>query len=335
MEDWIHVNPSQGTGGGTVQVTLDPNDSEEDREGNITIQTLTKQTIVKLIQKGVSMYYYVIRENDTDFDLYKVNPSTEEETLLSTPQEYIQAKEDILNLKAFVLLQSTKTQNNNFVIYADRVLTSSNGGVYKDGLTCSFNYRDDNKYMTNLSVILGITFDGNNIYKLITSLKMENSFEEYFLNIDLTGQSHIIVEDGTLVDYQLDSSRIGICNKLGEIPSFPLTLFSNLGSSGGNSNSYSANSMNLKLAAAFHTDLSESPFTTLTLVIPLIFSSRVAYNGTNMQIMGEGLIMNNIFSSPLKIKVEFMGNSDSVITTLEGTKVSISPLISTTPAQTE
>ena len=325
MEDWIHVNPSQGTGGGTVQVTLDPNESEEDREGNITIQTLTKQAIVKLIQKGVSMYYYVIRPNDTDFDLYKVNPSTEEETLLSTTEEYVQAKEDILNLKAFVLLQK-----NTNLVFPDRVSSSMGAGSYKEGLTCLFNYNQENTYVANLQISFGISWDGSNLFKASNNLRLENSYEEYLLNISTLNT----IENGTLVDYQPDSSHIRIYNKRGEVPGFPISLFSDLTFSNKFNSIFQ---VNLKLTSKFHTDLSESPFTTLTLITPLIISHRIAYNGGNNQIIGEGLLMSNIFSSPLKVEIEFIGDSQygNQIGTLEGTKVNISPLISTTPAQTE
>lgn len=332
MEDWIHVNPSQGTGGGTVQVTLDPNESEEDREGNLIIQTLTKQTIVKLIQKGVSMYYYVIRTNDTDyFDLYKINPSTEEETLLSTTQEYTQAKEDILSLKALVLLQ----QNSSDLIFPDKVFSSMNAGSYNNALVCLYNYYVGTRFsnLANVQVIFGSTWNGSNIYKFLNnSRKIETSYDKYLLNITGSGT----IENGTLVDYQPDSSHISIYNKNGEVPDFPLLLFSSLDLSPGG-NIAPIFQINLKLTASFHTDLSESPFTTLTLVTPLTISYRVAYNGANNQIIGEGLLMSNIFSSPLKIKIEFMKDSiyPSKIGTLEGTKVNISPLISTTPAQTE
>lgn len=98
MEDWIHVNPSQGTGGGTVQVTLDPNESEEDREGNITVSSNTLSKIISIIQKG--MIFYTIESQDssnTSWNLYKNENSTK--TLLTTSDEYKEVVNEFNNNK--------------------------------------------------------------------------------------------------------------------------------------------------------------------------------------------------------------------------------------------
>lgn len=52
MESWVHVSPLEGTGNGEVQITVDTNNSSEDRITTVNVETSTLNKILTIIQKG-------------------------------------------------------------------------------------------------------------------------------------------------------------------------------------------------------------------------------------------------------------------------------------------
>lgn len=55
MESWIHVSPTSGEGNGEVNITLDANDSSEDRTAEVSVITSTLNKILSITQKGLIM----------------------------------------------------------------------------------------------------------------------------------------------------------------------------------------------------------------------------------------------------------------------------------------
>ena len=54
MESWIKVNKTSGTGNDTVSITVEPNESSEDRTGTVDVATSTLNKILSITQKGQS-----------------------------------------------------------------------------------------------------------------------------------------------------------------------------------------------------------------------------------------------------------------------------------------
>lgn len=69
MESWISVNKISGTGNGTVSITLEPNESSEDRTGTVNVDTSTLNKILSITQKSLSMTVNVINIT-SDGDVY-------------------------------------------------------------------------------------------------------------------------------------------------------------------------------------------------------------------------------------------------------------------------
>lgn len=52
MESWVHVEPISGNGNDTVNITVDTNDSLEERSTTINVETSTLNKILTIIQRG-------------------------------------------------------------------------------------------------------------------------------------------------------------------------------------------------------------------------------------------------------------------------------------------
>lgn len=52
MESWVHVEPISGNGNDTVNITVDTNDSSEERSTTINVETSTLNKILTIIQRG-------------------------------------------------------------------------------------------------------------------------------------------------------------------------------------------------------------------------------------------------------------------------------------------
>lgn len=52
MESWVHVEPISGNGNDTVNITVDTNNSSEERSTTINVETSTLNKILTIIQKG-------------------------------------------------------------------------------------------------------------------------------------------------------------------------------------------------------------------------------------------------------------------------------------------
>lgn len=52
MESWVHVEPVSGNGNDTVSITVDANNSSEERTTTINVETSTLNKILQIIQKG-------------------------------------------------------------------------------------------------------------------------------------------------------------------------------------------------------------------------------------------------------------------------------------------
>lgn len=52
MESWVHVEPVSGNGNDTVNITVDANNSSEERTTTINVETSTLNKILQIIQKG-------------------------------------------------------------------------------------------------------------------------------------------------------------------------------------------------------------------------------------------------------------------------------------------
>lgn len=53
MESWIHVAPSRGAGTGTVEITVDANETNSTRTGTVSVETSTLNKELLIIQKGL------------------------------------------------------------------------------------------------------------------------------------------------------------------------------------------------------------------------------------------------------------------------------------------
>lgn len=98
MEDWIHVNPNSGQGNNTVEITVDANESSEDRQGSVDIRTSTLNKILNIIQKGAEdmanvIAFYLSNEDGTNAQVYCNNVQNNFPAMYSTLRSEVQTPE--------------------------------------------------------------------------------------------------------------------------------------------------------------------------------------------------------------------------------------------------
>lgn len=162
MESWIHITPISGNGDNTVSITIDANNSSEDRTAEISVATSTLNKILNITQKGTQMYskfltglgFVVMNDTSNSLlpDRYNLQDETTEVftftggcTSGTKIVGSILIKTEVLNRTSFYI---EKISGKNFKVQTKEIgdYTYMVGSVETDGCAAGidFNYIDEN-----------------------------------------------------------------------------------------------------------------------------------------------------------------------------------------------
>lgn len=268
------------------------------------------------------MNHYKIQELNDVYELYKFNPSTGEETLLSTEEEYTTAINELLALKAWLYL-SYNTSEDTVPYIASYCKRYSSYPYYNPGIRASFDNLPSissggTSYLDHIEVLFGNKQTGE-INKPSLILKYEHASRLHPYRIIL-GENQVSGGEYPLEDIPVKNIIDGETDQ-------EITYPFNMGGS-------SFEGMILELYSGgdginVSNSLSESPFTNLRVVVPLQVSIRVSYNGNYPRTIISGIINSDLFDGPQKIEAVI---NSYIISSASDLKFTISPLI---PSSTE
>ena len=121
MESWVHVEPISGNGDDTVSITVDTNDSSEERRTTINVATSTLNKILQIIQKG---------KTDMNFNLLSIrkSPGGDITAYLNGSKKNAQEVQQILNTLAntpcLIVYAKYNTGGGMQFLMADSVTTA-------------------------------------------------------------------------------------------------------------------------------------------------------------------------------------------------------------------
>lgn len=129
MESWVHVEPISGNGDDTVNITVDTNDSSEERSTTINVETSTLNKILTIIQRGkTDMNFNVLsfRKGSTGDITAYLNDSER------SAEEVQQILKTLLNAPCLILYIKTggigASPDTMKFLFADSVTTTTSGG---------------------------------------------------------------------------------------------------------------------------------------------------------------------------------------------------------------
>lgn len=131
MESWIQVNPASGKGNSNVDITLQENTEDEDREALLEVITAGNvKKLLNIIQKGTGMNVYLLSDNT----IYKINKSTGEQTPI-TDDDKDQLFNDAKNKTGLFYLNkknidSTISYTSSVILLPDIDIYSEEGKVF-------------------------------------------------------------------------------------------------------------------------------------------------------------------------------------------------------------
>lgn len=128
MESWVHVEPISGNGDDTVNITVDTNDSSEERSTTINVETSTLNKILTIIQRGkTDMNFNVLsfRKGSTGDITAYLNDSKR------SAEEVQQILKTLLNAPCLILYIKTDgigaSPDTMKFLFADSVTTTTSG----------------------------------------------------------------------------------------------------------------------------------------------------------------------------------------------------------------
>lgn len=130
MESWIQVNPASGKGNSDVDITLQENTEEEDRETILKIVTAGNiQKLINILQKGTVMNIWYFSNNT----IYKVNNSTGEYTAI-TENDKEQLFKDAKNHTGLFYVNAKElydvTYSEGTILFPEVIIYSSEAKIF-------------------------------------------------------------------------------------------------------------------------------------------------------------------------------------------------------------
>lgn len=125
MESWVHVEPVSGNGNDTVSITVDANNTSEERTTTINVETSTLNKILQIIQKGkTDMNFNVLSfRNESSGDITAYLNDSEKNA-----SEVTQILKTLINDPCLIMYIKTGPGASMHFLFADSVTTDQATG---------------------------------------------------------------------------------------------------------------------------------------------------------------------------------------------------------------